>query len=220
MGLTQMKPNPSILIKITLIAFLLIGMLSCSHIQNTRNIFYSIAYINSDTTDLNYSKLSDKKDLIPLYADQFGKNSTPFDLSAEFKANWSKDGLWIFCKVNDDLFYSDTSNPSKSDALDIFLAPYRGSSDITQLTVLPCNSTDFTKAYIFTKSYRTTDSIRDLKVGTFASSKRNGTKTYFKVLIPLNGLGIIPAINTKIAMQLYVNDSDIKGETLKNQLQW
>ncbi len=86
--------------------------------------------------------------------------------------------------------------------------------------ILPNNIPEFTGAFIITKDFRTSNLIKNIKLDTKATSKREGSLTYFKVLIEVNGLGIVPGKNSKMSMQLYVNDADIKSEQLKNQIQW
>lgn len=204
-----------------LIVLVLTVLSSCKHPTKQKDIVYTIPYLKFDSNDFSLlKKWKGNQNPIKLYADQYGKNSDETDLSANFKVGWSDKGLMIFCQVIDNLCYIDTLNPLKSDALEILLAPFRGSTDIIQLTVLPINSPIPSGSTIYMKSFRTTASIEKITVDAVAYSKRTGNTNVFNVLIPLECLGISPEINKSILMQLNIYDSDDENTIHKNILQW
>ncbi len=195
-------------------------ILSCAFSGEQKEIVYSISHINTGKIDFNLFKCDDESDVTSLYPNDLNKIPDKNDIYAEFKAAWTTDKLIIFCKVNDDILYSDTLKPRNSDALEIFLSSFRGSSDVIQMTVISVNNPDSAFTYINTQNYRTTSSFRNIPVNASADSKRIGNTTYYLISIPWKSLGKIPKFGTKIAMQIYVNDVDKKANMLKNQLRW
>jgi lysophospholipase L1-like esterase len=206
-----------------LIPFLIILMsvfISCQQEINQKDILWTIPYSKNNLIGSNKNLAENKTNKIQLYADQFGQNPEKSDLSAEVNFSWSSEGLSIFSRITDDIFIADTASPSKSDAIEIILAPFRGSNDIIQITVLPCNTTTLSKAEVIFRNSRSTGKIREIPIDAFAYSRRKENITYYEILLPLNGLGLASSLNTRLAMQVYVNDVDIANGNQENQLQW
>ncbi|MEX0596826.1 MAG: sugar-binding protein, partial [Candidatus Paceibacterota bacterium] len=78
-----------------------------------------------------------------LWADPLGNYKEPSDFEAVIKAAWNEEGLLLQFEVTDDSFKSDTLNPWNGDAIEIFLAPFRGSEEIFQISIVPLPEKDF-----------------------------------------------------------------------------
>ena len=72
-----------------------------------------------------------------LWADPLGNYPVPEDLEAHFRVAWNEEGILLNFITTDDSFNPDTVTPWNGDAIEVFLAPSRGSGKICQITVVP-----------------------------------------------------------------------------------
>ncbi len=154
-----------------------------------------------------------------LWADPLGNYKEPSDFEAGIKAAWNKEGLLLQFEVTDDSFKSDTLNPWNGDAIEIFLAPFRGSEEIIQISIVPLPEKDFIRfnglnknesnhkfsgeIYSVTRSYEN-KRITEVKIG-FQKNEYEGINEQ--------------APFSSFALQVYADDADA-GKQEKNKLVW
>jgi len=150
-----------------LFCYLLVDLLfvhGCLQKPDTRTIICKIPYLSSCPDGQKNQKWHDHLDPLQIYVSNKGNNPEESDLSAFFKTAWCSERVVIYCQVKDDTIIADPNNPWKSDAIEIFLAPARGSTDITQLTIIPGKEPTDSKSTVIIGDYRTTPSIRKIPV--------------------------------------------------------
>jgi lysophospholipase L1-like esterase len=212
----------TIQLKISILFFLLTGILfqACSSAEGKKEIILELPYSAYCNNDLNNGQWYEDLPQVPVLIKSPGKSFQDSDLSAWFKSSWCPDGIRIYCEMTDDRYAIDTVNPWKSDALEIMLAPSRGSTDIVQFTVIPSDNETPEPSWFIIMDYRTTPEMRKIPAEIIANSGREGNTTYYEVFIPLNIFNVRLQLYSSLAMQLSVNDADEEGKGIKNQLRW
>jgi lysophospholipase L1-like esterase len=150
-----------------------------------------------------------------LWADPLGGYPDPPDLEASMKASWNDKSLYLLIEVSDDSFLGDALNPWNGDAIEVFLSPYRGSQNITQISIVPLPEKDFVR--INNQVY---DSLSKIFSGEIHSITRiDGKKRTTEIEIGLNNNNNIEAKIPDFALQVYVDDADTENRE-KSQLVW
>jgi hypothetical protein len=149
-----------------------------------------------------------------LWADQTGRYAHPSDLEALLRIGLTPGGLALFIEVQDDVHLPDTLNPWDGDALEIYLAPFRGSDDIVQLCmVMRPDGSLHQKIY----DHRKTPSLPPVMPFSEAIARKEGSTLRYEFLIPS---GLLNGGDKLTALQVYVDDSDRRRDPARNVLQW
>ena len=200
------------------ILFLTLLSVACNVQKPKGNAIIELSRIENIRIDGNTEEWSDIVNY-RLWADPLGKYSEPSDLETNMKLAWDKEGLALLFEVVDDRFISDTLNPWNGDAIEIFLAPFRGSEEIIQFSLVPLGEKNFVLKG--GRSMPDSTSIFNGKIESFTSI--SGPKRITELKIAFNNYrGIIkPGDNfpSKFAMQVYVDDAD-QDKIDKNLVVW
>lgn len=158
----------------------------------------------------------EKRSTIPLFCNQTGVVPDSTDLNAHFKLSYNNQGLVFYFKVEDDSVYNDTINPWNGDAIEIFLAPEKGSPDLFQISV----------SLLFDKKGKPVIRIDDnrrvklIEPEINAAGFRHQGTTEMEIFIGWPWATKIDSCNRALALQIYVDDSDKKQDENKNRLTW
>jgi lysophospholipase L1-like esterase len=154
-----------------------------------------------------------------LWADALGRYAEPSDFEASMKAGWNMEGLMLLFEVCDESFVSDTLNPWNGDAIEIFLASFRGSENIMQISIIPFEEGDIIKI----QGLDGDDQSRTFSGNIKSVTKTIGNKRFTEVEIGFLNNGVTssasPGQNKRFAFQVYTDDADINSEE-KNKLIW
>ncbi len=157
-----------------------------------------------------------EKQNIQLFSNQSGKTPIQTDLSSFFQFAYTGEGLVFYFYIEDDINYVDTIHPWNGDAVEIFLAPYKGSEEIVQFYF----STEFDEFGV--PGIKINDGRKDKSTTLMASSigqNRDGI-IELEIIINLDSVNSNQLEKNSFAIQVYVDDSDKKGDREKNRLTW
>ena len=137
------------------------------------------------------------------------------DLSADYKAMWDKDNLYLLVEVTDDILKHDTSPEDwyDSDSVEVYI-------DATDSKSAEYGPTDYQYGFIWDK---TSPQMQEYK-----HSRTNGvqyalvtTDTGYRVEVkfPWSTLGAKPSAGAKLGLDIQVNDNDSGGKR-KSKLAW
>ena len=156
------------------------------------------------------------KQKIRLFSNQSGKIPIHTDLNSFFKFAHTSKGLVFYFQIEDDINYVDTIHPWNGDAVEIFLAPYKGSEEIMQFYF----STEFDEFGV--PGIKINDGRKDKTIALTASSigKNRDGIVELEILINLDPINNNQIASDSFAIQVYVDDSDKRGDSEKNRLTW
>lgn len=158
---------------------------------------------------------------IRIFSDIHGNIPDSTDLSAGFSLAWNRNGLFILAEIIDDSIFEDHSRYWDGDGMELFVSPTRGSFDIIQFSIRPALDIHDSLAEVMPYDHRRTDTLKTiLPVSSFSSQK---TSSGYRIegMIPLEALGIIePEPGLELAVQVYINDSDMKMDSTGHSLPW
>ena len=157
-----------------------------------------------------------EKQKIQLYSNQNGKTPIHTDLNSFFKFAHTGEGLVFYFQIEDDINYVDTIHPWNGDAVEIFLAPYKGSDEIIQFYF----STEFDEFGV--PGIKINDGRKDKTIALTASSigQNQDGIIELEILINLDPINNSQLASDSFAIQVYVDDSDKRGDKEKNRLTW
>jgi lysophospholipase L1-like esterase len=206
------------LLVITLGIILIFASSFKTEIEKNGGVEISIPYLNSvriDGQDLEW----DSFDWNSLYADNLGEQPDAKDLNAFFKLAWNDSGLHFIFKVCDDKIYSDSLHPWESDHVEFFIAPFRGSEDIIQLTLLPPMN-ESANPFIVMTDYRKSPDNRHRPVLVKASFSNSDSCYIIEGSTNSESLGKAASSGHRLALQFKIGDTDLKREKGRNYLYW
>ncbi len=175
----------------------------------------SIAEMGNFKLDGSFEEWEDRQ-IIQLFSNQNGKTPSKTDLNAYFKLAHTEKGLAFYFHIEDDHSYIDTTHPWNGDAAEIFLAPWKGSEEIMQFFVC----LEFNEAG--SPEIKVGDSRKNQSTQLVIDARgiKNDEITELEILIGIDEWNIDENADDKFAMQVYVDDSDKKGDDEKNRLTW
>ncbi|MFC2080613.1 sugar-binding protein [Bacteroidota bacterium] len=180
----------------------------------------SIPYLNDLKIDGNSLDWPDSYAPIRILSDVYGETPDSSDFYARFRLAWDENSLYVLAEVWDDSLYEDPSKFWNGDGLEIFVSPNTGSFDIVQVSVRPSYDLPGSLAAVAHYDHRRTDSLRSITPGSvFCSHKLTGS-FLIEGRIPLDMLGVRPALGNEMAIQIYINDSDEEGDSMNFSLPW
>lgn len=197
-----------ILLRLLVILFLLVP-LSCRKTVQALPDIWNIPVLSDFTVDGQDEEWTDIP-VLKLWADQTGQYPMPGDLEAWMRVAYTSDGIALMVDVKDDNHYTDTLNPWNGDALEVFISAFRGSPDIVQLSFVALENRLFMRLNDHRKFFT------GFPVTPGAFKRENGVLSY-EVLIPFEWLG--DGLKN-MAMQVQVDDSDVRGDKDRQVLQW
>jgi len=139
--------------------------------------------------------------------------SSANDLSADYKAMWDRDNLYLFVDVRDDVLKNDSVEYYYDDAIEIFI-------DADNSKSFEYGEGDYQYYFAWDK---TNSSVEEAKfnhtegVESVLMANDNGYR--LEVKFPWSTLGIKPSAGTKIGLDIHVNDDDDGGER-DSKLTW
>ncbi|HYW95891.1 MAG TPA: GDSL-type esterase/lipase family protein [Bacteroidales bacterium] len=207
-------------VMLNLVLFIsLLGMLvSCQGTTTTRNIAISVPRLQDFKADGSLTEWS-KIGATRLYSNALGEYPQPGDLQASLRTAWNDEGLLVALDVTDNRTVIDTTAPWTADAIELFLSPFRGSSDILQLSFIARKGNDG-QPVVRINDFRETPALLAIKPVIHSAFVQNGGHTTWEIVVNPLCLGIDPGLNNTMALQVYVDDADTKGSKKKNQVIW
>lgn len=154
---------------------------------------------------------------IRIYSDEFGNVPDTSDLSAHMAAAWSGDGILLYFEVDDDIRYIHPDSCCRSDAVEVFISPEKGSDDIIQYTI-PLAFDGNGNAGIYITDHRKKCYLRSVGPYQKARGKTENGKTQLEVFIATEAIGKKPGMGVTFSMQVYVNDPDENNDPEANNL--
>ncbi len=204
--------------KIAAIILSLILLISCKGTGTPDQYRISITHMQDFKCD---GDLSEWESIEPyrLYANATGQYPEPEDLSAWLRTAWNDEGLLISLDILDDKAVTDTAMPWNADAVEIFLAPSRGSADILQLSFVPAK-TNRGEPFVNINDFRETPPLLEIRPVIKSAFTRKNNHTTWEFLVDPHCIGIDPVLSAGMALQVYADDSDDKSTKNKNQVIW
>lgn len=147
-----------------------------------------------------------------LWADPLGRYKKAPDFESNLKLSWKGNSLNLLVEVTDDSFLSDTLNPWKGDAIEIFAAPFKGSEDILQISIIPFIDRSFIKVSDHSKEKIFGGLHEGIKCVTIQSDHTRITEAEIK--IPLGWLGA--GKSDSFMLQIYADDGDDDGDNMQH----
>ena len=178
------------------------------------SLLYRIGYSDHLGSDLKNFGQEPESFIIDLVRSSDGTFVEPSDFSATCKIAWNDENLILFIDItDDDLVVSDSDDELWAhDCVELFLTPAVGSGGYYQLILaVKKDGTLHSRFYDFRQ-------ITDIPLKHTSSAVRTDRGYRIAARLPWPGLGIRPAVGTKIGMQIFADDSD-PGEEMF-QLQW
>ncbi|MCF8379856.1 MAG: hypothetical protein K9H49_09790 [Bacteroidales bacterium] len=175
----------------------------------------SISEMKDFQADGDYKEW-ESKSRIPLFCNQTGVIPDSSDLKANFKLAYNSNGLLFYFHIEDDVHYTDTLYPWNGDAVELFLAPEKGSKELLQISlslVFNANGKPVIRIDDRRKNMeRTTD------IDIHGSRIKGVTEMELQLGLPW----IFPADSgtMPLALQVYIDDSDKKNDSDKKRLTW
>ena len=154
-----------------------------------------------------------------LYANPLGEYPSPDNLEAWLRTAWNDEGIVIALDITDDQLAVDTVSPWNADAVEIFMAPSRGSDDILQMSFVPVMTAQG-KPVVRINDFRETPALQTIDPDVSSSFVRKGNHTTWEIRVNPLCLGVDPGTGHHVALQVYIDDSDPSGDPKKTQLTW
>jgi hypothetical protein len=193
---------------------------------NVLNLF-AIPETNSAMTidgKANENVWSENKFLQNLDNAIVGTITNAADLSANMKALWDADNLYLFGNITDNIQINDNCPALyNDDALELYLdlgndkAGAYGTNDF--LFTFRWSNPSVTNGNIVAGPNNPTASIAGINFA-FSGGGVNGTGYTFEASIPWNILNGNPAVGQMLGFDLHVNDNDAGACTRKSKLTW
>lgn len=153
-----------------------------------------------------------------LYADPLGNHPEKNDLTAGFKIAWMEDYLLLYFEILDDISVSDTINPWDGDAVEFFLMDSKGSDNSVQFSLV--TGIDNTEKPVVNIQDRRELKEESWKEPELMAKIDNEDKLVkLEIMLRYDIFGQDYSYE-KLALQLYVDDSDNKPGGQRNQLTW
>ncbi len=205
-------------LKLFVVLFTAFLLMSCKGNRVQPDIQIAVPMLQDFHADGNLSEWAGIK-ATRLYANALGQYPDPKDLGAWIKTAWNSEGMIVALDIEDNEFVTDTTSPWTADAVEVFLSPYRGSSDIIQLSFAPVSGNDG-KPFVNINDFRETPALHKIQPVIAAAFTRKENHTFWEIQVNPLCVGINPEIHNSIALQVYVDDADKEGSKTKNQIIW
>ncbi len=189
--------------------------------ESSLDNFQFIPYLNDIIIDGDPSEWPESYPPVRLLSDIRGNAPSPADLSAQFRLAWNENGLYIMAEIQDDIIYEDPKRFWNGDGMEIFVSPELGSFDIVQISMRP--SFDLKDSLVSVKffDHRISDSLKIIPPEYLFLCSKSSSAYSFEGFIPLEMIGMPDISNDmKMAIQIYINDSDSEGDTSNFSLPW
>jgi hypothetical protein len=143
------------------------------------------------------------------------------DHDAQFQLGWDEEGLLILARVTDDRWLEHPKKGMmwRQDAMEVFLAPHRGSSNICQWVISPGMSKAQHKLRFGFHDLRKDESLRVLPAGGAFRRTRKGNSVIIEGRLPWSSLAIKPGEGREVAVQVFFGESD-EGDSRQTAIGW
>jgi len=132
------------------------------------------------------------------------------DHNAQFRLGWDRKGLLILARITDDkwLEHPERGMMWSRDAMEVFLAPHRGSSNICQWVVSPGMGKEQKVIRTNFHDKRHTPSLKALRAEAEFVATKNGNTATIEGRLPWSSLAIKPDRGLEVAVQVFFGESD------------
>jgi len=156
-----------------------------------------------------------KVEFFRLWANPLGGYPDSSDLKALLKVSWYKNNLVLLLDIHDQVLISDTINPWKSDAIEAFISPFRGSEYIFQISAVSLSGKDYIRINKYNHEGYESFFSGDIKSQTVIKGYRRITE----IKIGISEDYSIVKPQRSLALQVYVDYNDSAG-SLTKQVVW
>jgi lysophospholipase L1-like esterase len=148
---------------------------------------------------------------IPLVANRTGEIN-PGSFSSTVYLAWDQNALYLMTEVEDDSIFIDSTGPSyRSDGMELFIAPVKGSKKMIQYSLNP-NFDGIDR--VFTLEFATGASSAGSNDLRYASRRTRMGYT-MEVAIPFGVIGFSTDTCKELAFNFYINDADSSESTTR-----
>jgi len=149
-----------------------------------------------------------------------GKILPPDNLDVKFRLGWNEQGLLVLVTVSDNttVEYHELPKLYQKDSVELFIAESVGSENRYQMLVASGADAEYGKLRRHFIDYRPgKDNLPELTAHLVSTTTQTGYA--IEALLPWENLGVDATLGMEAGFQLYVNDSDVKGETPEARVQ-
>ena len=148
-----------------------------------------------------------------------GKMRDPRDFDPSLRIGWSDKGLLLLVQVKDTVVHEweNIAELWRGDCIEIFVAPKTGTDQCLQCVVSPGSAPEWQAR---TRFYDHRKAKPAAKPTVQAAARKTADGYLLEVLLPWASLGITPAAGREVAVQVFVNDDDKKGDRHRFQALW
>jgi len=139
--------------------------------------------------------------------------SSPNDLSANYKAMWDQNNLYLLVDVTDDVLKNDSADAWQNDGVEVFI-------DATNNKAASYSPTDYQYIFIWDKtSPRIQETKQNRTEGVQVAIAPTAAGYRMEIKFPWSTLGTKPLPGAKIGLDVHVNDNDTGGKR-KTKIMW
>ncbi len=142
------------------------------------------------------------------------------DLDPSLRIGWNDKGILVSAVIKDNQVQPATGDAplEHGDSLEICVTPQRGATDGYRLIIAPDAAPKSEKYRLHFSDYR--KQTKQPKLAAEVHSKRTKDGYHIELCLPWSNLRMTPKLGSTFGMQLFVNDSDKKGEKPQFQSRW
>jgi hypothetical protein len=137
------------------------------------------------------------------------------DLSADYKAMWDENNLYLLVDVTDDILKHDTSPEAwyESDSVEVYI-------DVTDSKSAQYGQTDYQYGFNWDETSPQMQELRHGRTNGVQYALVTTDKGYrVEIKLPWSTLGTKPSVGAKIGLDIQVNDNDAGGKR-KSKIAW
>ncbi len=137
------------------------------------------------------------------------------DLSANYRAMWDKDNLYVLVDVTDDILLHDSAQDRsyESDSVEIYI-------DADDAKAPQYGQNDYQYTFTWDKTSPTVQEAKHNRTAGVQYALVTSNKGYrVEAKFPWSVLGVKPSVGGKVGLDVHVNDSDVAGQR-KTKLTW
>lgn len=208
------------------VSLILIGLLSAAlpaaHAADDAAIVYDIPRLNDIMVDGKAQDWGHNGFRIDLLTPVRQKLKPAGDHDVRARLAWNARGLLVLASVADDTWveHPDKDKLWMYDALQLFLAPRRGASNMCQWVIAPGMDPKQPELRWNLHDYRKGEALRAKPAAIKAARSFTDAGCHVEVLLPWSSLDIEPVEGREIGFQLYVADADSRTEQQVYNVAW
>jgi len=151
-----------------------------------------------------------------------GNSKGVSDHDARVRLGWNDSGLLLLVDVQDDVWVEHAAKDKlwALDAIEVFLAPEHGASNMCQWVIAPGMAADQSELRWHLHDHRSDNELKSRPAALRAARSRSPDGCVVEVLLPWEALAIDPALGREIAFQIYIDDADATEDLQPYVVAW